>query len=163
MPRKSKESKEVTILKKLEMKELFPLNPQQELFCLAYTTKGDMFCNNTKAYAEAYGYDLPRRQDGSVDTTSSEYLACKANGGRMLFNPSVRTLIQEMFLAKFNEKVADAKVAEIIENGKDADALQAIKIFNDLKQRVTKKVDVTVAARPLAGLSDEELEALASD
>lgn len=145
------------------MKELFPLNPQQELFCLAYTTRGETFCNNTKSYAEAYAYDLPRRPDGSVDTTSQEYLACKANGGRMLFNPSVRTLIQTRFLEQFNEKVADAKVSEIMLNGKDSDALQAVKIFNDLKQRVTKKVDVTVAARPMAGLSDEELEALANE
>lgn len=156
-------SSELSTLKRLEMKELFPLNQEQELFCLAWTAPGETFHNNTKSYAEAYGYSLPLREDGSVDTTSAEYLACKANGGRMMFNPSVRSMIQELFLKQFNEKVADARTSEIMMHGKDADSLQAIKIYNDLKQRVTKKIDVTVAARPLAGLTDEELEALANE
>lgn len=160
---KQKKNKELLVIDKLSMKELFPLNPEQEIFCMAWTSQGDTFHNNTKSYAEAYGYNLPLREDGGVDTTSAEYLACKANGGRMMFNPSVRTMIQELFLKQFNEKVADARTSEIMIHGKDADSLQAIKIYNDLKQRVTKKIDVTVAARPLAGLTDEELEALASD
>ena len=151
------------VKKVAEMVKKYPVTPQQELFVLAYTTRGETFCNNTKSYAEAYQYDLPRRPDGSVDTTSSEYLACKANGGRMLFNPEIRSLIQNTLIEQFNEKTADARVAEVMLNGKDADALQAVKIFNDLKQRVTKKVDISVTARPMEGLSDEELLKLAND
>ena len=158
----SKVSK-VNKVNKVNIKELFPLTPHGELFVLAFTTRGETFCNNTKSYAEAYQYDLPRRDDGSIETKSEEYHICKSNGGRMLFNPSIRQAIQDKFLEYFNEKVADARVSEIMLNGKDADALQAVKIFNDLRQRVTKKIDVNVTARPLAGMSDEELEKLAAE
>lgn len=140
-----------------------PLLPQQELFCIWYTTPGDTFCHGTLSYAEAYEYELPVRKDNSIDTETSEYKACKANASRLMFKTEVREKINGLLLEQFNEKTADAKVAEIMQRGKDSDALQAVKIFNDLKQRITKKIDVTTQGRPLAGLSDEELEKLANE
>lgn len=139
------------------------LNPEQEMFCGAYTTPGETFCNGTKSYAVAYGYILPLRDDGEIDTKSPEYLACKANGGRMMFNEKIRLMIQNKLLEQFNDKTVDARTSQILLNGRDSDSLQAIKMYNDLKQRVTKKVDVSVVARPLANLSDEELEELANE
>lgn len=138
------------------------LNPEQEMFCGAYTTPGETFCNGVKSYAVAYGYLLPLRDDGEIDTKSPEYLACKANGGRMMFNEKIRMMIQNKLLEQFNDKTVDARTSQILLNGRDSDSLQAIKMYNDLKQRVTKKVDVSVVARPLANLSDEELEAMAN-
>lgn len=138
------------------------LNPEQEMFCGAYTTPGETFCNGVKSYAVAYGYLLPLRDDGEIDTKSPEYSACKANGGRMMFNEKIRMMIQNKLLEQFNDKTVDARTSQILLNGRDSDSLQAIKMYNDLKQRVTKKVDVSVVARPLANLSDEELEALAN-
>ena len=137
------------------------LNPEQAMFCGAYTTPGETFCNGVKSYAVAYGYLLPLREDGEIDTKSPEYLACKANGGRMMFNEKIRTMIQTKLLEQFNDKTVDARTSQILIAGRDSDSLQAIKMYNDLKQRITKKVDVTVAARPLMNLSDEELRALA--
>lgn len=139
------------------------LNPEQEMFCGAYTTPGETFCNGVKSYAVAYGYLLPLRDDGEIDTKSAEYLACKANGGRMMFNEKIRTIIQSKLLEQFNDRTVDARTSQILLQGRDSDSLTAIKMYNELKQRIVKKVDVTVAARPLAGLSDEELEALANN
>lgn len=132
-------------------------NPQQELFIKWYTTPGDTFCSGLHSYAMAYDYELPRRNDNSIDTNSSEYNSCKANASRLLFNDAIRDAIRDELLQQFNDKTADAKVAEIMQRGRDGDALQAVKIYNELKQRITKKVDVTTQGRPLSGLTDEEL------
>jgi len=139
------------------------ITPQQILFCKYYTTRGETFCNGTFSYAEAYDYDLPRRADGNIDTTSNEYNTCRANGSRLLYNNRIRDKVQEELLAQFNEKTADARLQEILLNGEDKDSIQAIKIFNDLKQRITKKIDVTTQGRPLMNMSDEELEKLAGN
>lgn len=139
------------------------LNPEQAMFCGAYTTPGETFCNGVKSYAVAYGYLLPLRDDGEIDTKSLDYLACKANGGRMMFNEKIRTMIQTKLLEQFNDKTVDARTSQILIAGRDSDSLQAIKMYNDLKQRITKKVDITVAARPLMNLTDDELEALANE
>lgn len=149
--------------KKIEGQDVIILTPEQEFFCKLFTTPGFTFKHNTFSYAEAYDYVLPQKEDGTVDINSSEYKACKANGARLMWVPGIREQIQKNLLENFNEKTADSRLQEIIIEGKDGDSIQAIKIFNDLKQRITKKVDVNVTARPLAGLSDEELEALANE
>lgn len=138
------------------------LTGQQELFCQWYTTKGDTYSNNTLSYAKAYDYELPLKADGEIDTTSKEYVNCKASGSRLYFNDYIRLRIRGILLARFNDNaVADARMQEIIESGKDTDSIQAAKVLNDLKQRITKKLDITSGGRPLAGLSDEELDKLA--
>ena len=139
------------------------LNPEQDIFCNVYTTPGETFCNGVKSYAVAYGYILPLREDGEIDTKSPEYLACKANGGRMMFNDKIRITIQNKLLEQFNDKTVDARTSQILLSGRDSDSLTAIKMYNELKQRITKKVDVSVVARPLANLSDEELERLVAE
>lgn len=135
----------------------YKLLPQQELFCQWYTTPGETFCHGTYSYSRAYEHELATNSNGTVIVGSPNYLACKANASRLMFSTHVRERITELLMAQFNEKTADAKVAEIMQRGKDSDALQAVKIFNDLKQRVTKKIDVTTQGRPLAGMTDEEL------
>jgi len=151
--------------KKLMMidKQEIILNPEQDMFCGAYTTPGETFCNGVKSYAVAYGYILPLREDGEIDTKSAEYMACKANGGRMMFNDKIRLTIQNKLLEQFNDKTVDARTSQILIAGRDSDSLTAIKMYNELKQRITKKVDVSVIARPMANLSDEELERLAAE
>lgn len=144
------------------MKEKKLLMPQQEMFCRLYTTPGFTFKHNTFSYAEAYDYKLPTREDGEVNTKSLEYHTCRANGARLLWTEGIRERIVEILLETFNEKTADSRLQEIILEGKDTDSIQAIKIFNDLKQRITKKVDVNVMTRPMEGLSDEELASLAN-
>lgn len=146
--------------KELLVSDEHVLTPQQELFVTVYTTRGEYFFNGVHAYAEAYGYDLPLRQDGTVDVNSGDYCTCKVNASRLLREEYMKRAVRNKLLADFNEKVVDARLQEILINGKDTDSLQAIKIFNDIKQRITKKIDVTTQGRPLAGLSDEELKEL---
>jgi hypothetical protein len=139
-----------------------PLTPEQEAFCLAYTTRGENAKNGTFSYAFAYNYDLPKRENGEIDTTSGDYRTCQACASKLLLSPNISARIKEIYLEKFNDiSNADARIQEIIEGGKDTDAIQAVKVYNDLKQRITKKIDITTGGRPLAGLTDDELKKLA--
>lgn len=137
------------------------LTQQQELFCKLYTTKGTYFDNATLSYSEAYGYELPTDEKGKIIVDSKEYNTCKANASRLMTKDYIRDRIRDLFLELLNEATMDARLSEIATKGKDTDSIQAIKIFNDLRQRITRKVDITTGGRPLANLSDDELKALA--
>lgn len=157
------------------------LTPKQELFCKYYTTSGHTFGNATLSYALAYGYDfaLADRQratetvivgDKQVEQEivgSSEYDKmenyCAVGGHRLsVRNDKVGERIRALMVEAFNDDaVMDKRLTEIALHGKDTDSIQAIKHRSDIKQRITKKLDVTTAGRPLAGLSDEELLKLA--
>lgn len=137
------------------------LTMQQELFCKYYTSKGSLFDNATLAYAEAYQYDLPKDDNGKIIVESREYNTCSALGSRLLTNDKVKARIQALYLELLNDNTMDARLGEIAVKGKDTDSIQALKIYNDLKQRITKKIDITSAGRPLGGLTDDELDKLA--
>lgn len=137
------------------------LTLQQELFAKLYTTKGDTFRNATLSYAEAYDYDLPRDEKGKIIVGSKDYNDCSSHGSRLFRNDEIKKKIRDNFLLLLNDLDMDARVAEIAQSDNEANALQAVKIHNDLKQRITKKIDITTQGRPLANLSDEELERLA--
>lgn len=149
------------------------LNPKQELFCRYYTEEGETFSNAYLSYARAYGYDFAslnnRRvkddKDRDIIGTSEREKAesvCKSAGSRLLSNVKVRARIRDLMVVLFNQDdIADAKLTAIMLSGKDADAINAIKHRNDLKQRIIKKVELATINRPLAGLSDAELAQMA--
>jgi hypothetical protein len=155
--------------------KLRELTPEQELFCRAYTREGDTFSNATSSYAEAYGYDL-----ASLDTKreldennkeilgTSEYdkaeAVCANSGSRLLRKDYIIKRKNELLALLFDEdSVSDARLQQIIIRGSDSNAINAIKHRSELKARVTKKLDITTSGRPLANLSDEELQKLASE
>jgi len=137
------------------------LTPQQEAFCQYYTGDTPAFNHLTKSYAMAYGYDIPLREDGKLDTTSKEYNICAVEGSRNASNPKIKARIQAIYDEKFNtDAFWDTLLTKIGQRAKGSDAVQAIKHRNELKQRITKKLDITTGGRPLSDLTDEELEAL---
>lgn len=139
------------------------LTPQQEYFCRLYTTKGDTFSNATLSYAEAYQYELPKDEKDKLILDSKEYNICASNGSRLLTNDKIIARNIRLLNDSFNDDaVADARLNEILIGGKDTDSIQAIKERNSLKQRITKKLDITSAGRPLASVSDDELDKLAN-
>lgn len=138
------------------------ITPQNEVFCQAYTTKGETFSNAYKSYAFAYDIEIPLTQDNKINYKSNEYAVAQNGGSRLLLKNEIQARIRAILLERFaDNSFADARIQEIIEGGKDTDAIQAVKVFNDLKQRITKKIDVTSGGRPLAGLTDDELKKLA--
>lgn len=139
------------------------ITPQMEDFCQAYTTKGDTYGIAYKSYSFAYEIPIPLTESNEINYKSSEYAVCQSSGSRLLLKDEIKARISAILLAKLNDANVDTRLADIIEGGKDTDAIQGIKIFNDLKQRITKKLDITTGGRPLAGLSDEELDNLTKD
>jgi len=142
---------------------MITLTPQQEQFVINYTTKGEMYSNATKSYANAYDFNLPKKDDGTVDIKSNDYATCNSCATRLIQSASIQKRLQEIYLAMLNDASIDARLSEIAHKGNEANSIQAVKIYNDLKQRITKKIDITSANRPLGALSDEELERLAKE
>lgn len=168
--------KEVELLNISDLEEVLPAwgdnkepTPQRKLFAKLYTTKGITFCNATESYAAAYDYDIEPRvneETGKLERTpeqESYYLTCRVNGSRLRANAGVKTMIDNELMAQFNDRNADVRLQEILIGGKDADSLNAIKQYNELKGRIVKKMDVNVAARPFQQLSDDELNAMANE
>ncbi len=137
------------------------LTPEQEQFCINYTSKGDFYSNGVLSYADAYGFTLKLREDGKPDHTAKDYNTCNVGAVRLLQKNNVKERIQGIYLALLNDNAVDARLSEIVQKGQESNSVQAMKIYNDLKQRVVKKLDITSAGRPLAGLSDDELDKIA--
>lgn len=139
------------------------LNPQQLEYCYYYTLKDAVtYGNATYSYAMAYGYDLPTREDGTINPLDPIYKVCQAASSRMSGLPTIRNQIEGILLERLNDKSIDARLSSIIQVGKDTDSLNGIKIYNDLKGRVVRNLNVNVNARPLESISDEELERMAN-
>lgn len=158
-------SKEIKIekLNKLEKAGERRLNPQQLEYCYYYILKDAItYGNATYSYAMAYGYDLPTREDGSINPLSKEYKVCQAASSRMSGLDGIRNQIENILIERLNDKSIDARLSSIIHVGKDTDSLNGIKIYNDLKGRVKHNLDINVTARPLESISDEELERMAN-
>ncbi len=133
------------------MKKLV-LNQKQELFCKYYANNSESFGNATLAYKLAY-------QKTSDGEKSENYYAMA--GSRLMRNDKVLARINTLFLEQFNQDaISDIRLMEIIIKGKDSDAINAIKHRNDLKQRISKKVELTNISTPFAHLSDSELMAM---
>ena len=135
------------------------LTPQQEHFCKLYVQSS----SGVLSYMEAYKYEIPKDENAKNITSSKEYNICNANASRLLTNDNIRATIRDLWLERFNDKEIDARTSQIAFSGRDTDSIQAIKIANDLKQRITRKLDITSGGRPLQDVSDEELERLASE
>jgi len=171
-----KTNREIVIEIDQEIKNEEPiLTPKNELFCRYYTTAGPTFSNQTLSYALAYGYDLDKAdrtnekdEDGKEIPESSEYhrmyhYVAMAGSRNMNLDKIIKRVRQLMVDNFNNDAVMDARLAEIATGGKDADSIQAIKHRSELKNRITKKVDINATVRPLVGMTDEELQKLAGE
>lgn len=147
------------------------LTPKQEAFCQYYTQISTLFGNGTLAYAEAYGYDLDNasRDDAIYEEVeknghkvrnlveSSTYSKfeniCAVCSSKLLRNAKVDKRVRELLNDMLTDHVVDARLIEIIMNGKDTDSIAAIKEFNKLKQRIVEKQDITSNGESIAGFN----------
>jgi hypothetical protein len=131
------------------------LTLQQEKFCRLYTQNDELFGNGTLAYAEAYGYDLdaeskerPILSENPLTYGESDYTlaynTCSVNASRLLRSDKIQDRVTVLLNELLKDEVVDSELARIIKGGrKDSDRMTAIKEYNALKQRVTKKMDIT--------------------
>lgn len=118
------------------------LNPKQELFCQYFASDREFFGNGTQSYIEAY--DIVVSKKGA-------YNAARANASDLLTKPNILKRIDELFEARgLNDTFVDKQLEKlIIQDAEFGTKLQAIKEYNALKQRITKKLDMTTNGKDL--------------
>lgn len=108
-----------------------PLTEQQELFCEFYATDREFFGNGVKSYMQAY--------------PDADYNSARTNASVLLTNTNILARINELLEdMALNDEFVDKQIAMLITQNADWGAkMSAIKEYNALKSRITKKVEVT--------------------
>lgn len=131
------------------------LNQQQELFCQYYVNADrELFGNGTRAYIEAYDVDL---------TKKGAYMVAAANASRLLKNAKVIARVNELLeTGGFNDENVDKQHLFLINQHADLKTkMSAIKEYNELKQRITKKLDITTQGEKI--IATDEIKQLANE
>lgn len=144
------------------------LTPRQESFCQNYTQNYELFGNATLAYAESYGFDLEAQpKDDAVyeineakekvlvekSSYQKMYDMCSGSGSRLRRNAKIQERCRQLLNEFMNDQVIDARLTEIIINGRDEHSINAIKEYNKLKARITEKIDHTTNGESIAGFN----------
>lgn len=114
----------------------YGLNDEQKEFCELYAV-GSMRGHGTDCYVEAYHVDLTRQ---------GAYASARAGASRLLTNDNILSYIRDLFEDKdLNDTVVDNELAFVIKQNADfGSKVAAIKEYNQLKARITKKIEMQV-------------------
>lgn len=125
----------------LHKAEKYGLNLEQMKFCELYASDREFFGNGVESYIEAYDPD----RDGNW------YNSAKASASRLLTNANVLTYINEILeLHGLNDSFVDKQLELLVTQNADFKSkLGAIREYNALKARVTKKIDHTTGGQPI--------------
>ena len=140
------------------IKTIPELNLKQKTFCELFASDREFFGNGVQSYIEAYDIDL---------TKKGAYNVAKANANRLLTKADILDYINILFEAHgLNDTFVDKQLEKlIVQDAEFSTKLQAIKEYNALKQRITKKLDMTTngeSINPISQLTADELRKLAS-
>jgi hypothetical protein len=107
------------------------LTQEQELFCQYYVAQ-EFFANGVKSYMEAY----------QVEPTPKGYESAKHGAYRLLQELHICTRINNLLeLSGLNDNFVDKQMEFLITQNADFSAkVQAMKMYNDIKGRVVKKL-----------------------
>ncbi len=128
------------------------LNLKQEKFCQLYSGQGDsdkdFFGNEAQCYLEVYS--LTDEYTGK----SISYQTAMVNASRLLTKAKIIARINDLLEAGgFNDENVDKQHLFLINQHADLKTkMQAIKEFNAVKSRVTKKLDITTGGQPITGM-----------
>lgn len=138
------------------------LTVKQDMFCRFYTDpmSPDTVLNMTNSYAAAYGYDFdsysreyPTDATGKIIGKSEWERAqnsCAANASALIRNNKIKERINDLYSEMMNDVSVDRELVRIIFHApKASDRISAIKEYNALKQRITKKLDLTTKGESL--------------
>lgn len=113
----------------------YELTDEQVKFCEYYAI-GSYRGHGVECYIEAY----------DVDTTQPGYYnSAKASASRLLTNVNILSYIRDLFEDKdLNDTVVDNELAFVIKQNADfGSKVAAIKEYNNLKARITKKLELS--------------------
>jgi len=111
------------------------LNPEQELFCKLFATTREFFGNGTQAYIEAYDIDIKHK---------GAYASARTCASNLLTNLNILDRINELLElgGLSNERVDKELLFLITQDAEFSAKLGAIKEYNQLKNRIQKKLDI---------------------
>lgn len=127
------------------------LNPKQELFCQLYATEKEFFGNGVQAYIEVYEPNQSK---------PNWYKTACAGASQLLTNIKVCERINQLLEeGGLNDQFVDKQLAFLVTQHSDFKSkLGAIKEYNALKARVTKKLQLgNDPDNPLTAPPSEEL------
>lgn len=139
------------VSKKTASKTEDGLNQRQEKFCQLYATSRELLGNGTQCYIEVYDKE---DENGNKRKGHLSNETARANASRLLTNANIIKRVNELLCAEgFNEENVDKQHLFLINQHADLKTkLGAIKEFNELKQRIQKKLDITSAGKELKGI-----------
>lgn len=113
------------------------LNEKQRLFCEYFASDREFFGNGTQAYIEAYAIDT---------TKKGAYTGARASASRLLTKANILGEINNILeSAVLNDEFVDKQIAFLITQNADfSSKMSAIKEYNALRQRITKKMKVEI-------------------
>lgn len=113
----------------------FGLNPEQENFCELYAISNERG-NGVLCYSAAYNIDLSEKGGYSV---------AAAGASRLLKDVNILSYIRSLYEQNdLNDTVVDNELAFVIKQNADfGSKVAAIKEYNQLKQRIIKKLELS--------------------
>lgn len=109
-------------------------NPNHELFCNLYASDKEFFGNGVASYVEAYNKDL--RKKGT-------YASSRTMAYKLLTKADILARIREIMDIYINDEVVDKELAFVIKQNAELSAkVAAIREYNQLKGRITKKLHI---------------------
>lgn len=112
------------------------LTLKQDLFCVYFASDREFFGNGTQAYIEAFDIDVMKK---------GAYASARQCASALLSTEKILVRINQILEeGLLNDTFVDKQMAFLItQNAELGTKLGAIKEYNALKQRITKKLDVT--------------------
>jgi len=129
-------------------------NAKHEKFCKLFASDEEYFCNGTQSYLKVY----------STPKKPIKYETARANACKLLTNADILQRIDELLeQAVLNDEFVDKQLGKLIAQDADFKAkVAAIKEYNQLKQRVKKRIDKIddegVHTTEYENLTDQDLD-----
>lgn len=82
-------------------------------------------------------------------TYRRNYDYCSQAGSRLRRNEKIQARCRDLLNDFMVDKVIDARLTQIIMRGSASDAINAIKEYNKLRQRIVEKKDITSGGKPI--------------
>lgn len=119
---------------------------KQERFCQLYATEVEFFGNGVQSYIEAYNPD---------QTKPHWYDSACSSASRLLRNVKVINRINDILEETgLNDAFIDKQLSFLIaQHGDFKTKLGAIREYNNLKQRIIKKIDHTTGGKSIGGFN----------
>ena len=124
------------------------LHLKQERFCQLFASDKEFFGNGAQSYLEAY--------EDKKSKKIMSYKAARACASRLLTNANILSRINELLDIFITNEIVDKNLGLVILQNADFHAkVAAIKEYNQLKNRITQKIEAKIGIININQLLDD--------